>query len=177
MRTALSSVLLDLPRAAAIWLSLLGLVTFAVAGLLLRPRLLRFDAGTRIREAALPGRPAHSDEQRDQDRWAEEVTVAAGRAEATARRRRDEWLAAQDEAERAWQAYEVAEAGVRRLSGAAGLPCRRPRAPPPSTPTASVGCTEPPWTRTGGGNCRWNSSATSSRTGVGIPGCTRSSRN
>ncbi|MEV2236760.1 hypothetical protein [Micromonospora sp. NPDC049891] len=122
MRTALSSVLLDAPRAAAIWLGLLGVVTLAVTGLLLRPRLFRFDAGTRIREAALPSRSEHSEQRRDQERWAEEVTVAADRADATARHRREEWLAAQDEAEQAWQAYEAAEADVRRLSGAAGMP-------------------------------------------------------
>ncbi len=122
MRTALSSVLLDVPRAAVIWLSLLGVVTLAVAGLLLRPRLFRFDAGARIRAAALPSRSERTEEQRDQDRWAEEVMVAADRAEATARRRRDEWLATQDEAEQAWQAYEAAEANVRRLSGATGMP-------------------------------------------------------
>ncbi|GIJ23526.1 hypothetical protein Vlu01_41500 [Micromonospora lutea] len=122
MRTALSSVLLDAPRAAVIWLGLLGVVILAVAALLLRPRLFRFDAGTRIREAALPSRSEHSEQRRDQERWAEEVTVAADRADATARHRRDEWLAAQDEAEQAWRAYEAAEADVRRLSGAAGMP-------------------------------------------------------
>ncbi|MFY1574143.1 hypothetical protein ACN26Z_04550 [Verrucosispora sp. WMMD703] len=122
MRTALSSVLLDAPRAAAIWLGLLGVVTLAVTGLLLRPRLFRFDAGTRIREAALPSRSDHAEQRRDQERWAEEVTIAAERADATARHRRDEWLTAQDEAEQAWQAYEAAEADVRRLSDAAGMP-------------------------------------------------------
>ncbi|WP_233559004.1 hypothetical protein [Micromonospora radicis] len=130
MRTALSAVLLDVPRAAAIWLSLLGVVTLAVTGLLLHPRRFRFDAGARIREAAMPSRPEQADQQRDQDRWAEEVTVAADRAEATSHRRREEWLAAQDEAEQAWQAYEAAEADVRRLSGAAGMPLpQTPRTP------------------------------------------------
>ncbi|QOC93971.1 hypothetical protein [Micromonospora craniellae] len=131
MQTALSYVLPDVPRAAAIWLSLLGVVILVIAALLLRPRhLLRFDAGTRIREAALPSRAEHTEEQRDQDRWAEEVAVAADRADATARRRREEWLTAQDEAEQAWQAYEVAESDVRRLTGAAGMPLpQTPRTP------------------------------------------------
>ncbi|WP_433531089.1 hypothetical protein ACQPYA_02915 [Micromonospora sp. CA-263727] len=122
MQTALSSVLLDVPRAAAIWLTLLGVVTLAVAGLLLHPRRFRFDVGARIREAALPSRSPRAEDDRDQDRWAGEVSVAADRAEATARRQRDEWLATQDEAEQAWQAYEAAEADVRRLSGATGMP-------------------------------------------------------
>ncbi|GGM33770.1 hypothetical protein GCM10011608_17820 [Micromonospora sonchi] len=130
MRTALSAVLLDVPRAATIWLSLLGVMTLAVAGLLLRPRRLRFDAGARIRDAALPGPDERADRQRDQDRWAGEVAVAADRADATARRRRDEWIATQDEAEQAWQAYEAAEANVRRLSDAAAMPLpQTPRTP------------------------------------------------
>ncbi|QKW11890.1 hypothetical protein EYA84_12255 [Verrucosispora sp. SN26_14.1] len=131
MRTALSYVLPDVPRAAVIWLTLLGVVILAIAALLLRPRrLLRFDAGARIREAALPSRTEHTEEQRDQDRWAEEVAVAADRADATARRRREEWLAAQDEAEQAWQAYETAEADVRRLTAATGMPLpQTPRTP------------------------------------------------
>ncbi|WP_253289899.1 hypothetical protein [Verrucosispora sioxanthis] len=168
MRTALSSVLLDAPRAAAIWLGLLGVVTLAVTGLLLRPRLFRFDAGVRIREAALPSRPDHAEHRRDQERWAEEVTIAADRADATARHRRDEWLAAQDETEQAWRSYGSPAPPACR--------CRRPPAPPPSTPTGSAGCTGPPWTRTGGGSCQWSSSATSSRIAAGIPGCTRWSR-
>ncbi|WP_327039016.1 hypothetical protein [Micromonospora maris] len=126
MQIALSAVLPDVSRAAVIWLSLLGIVVLAVSGLLLRPRRLRFDAGARIREAALPTPP----EQREEDRWAEEVMVAADRAEATARRRRDEWLAAQDEAEQAWEAYQTAEADVRRLAEAASMPLpHTPRTP------------------------------------------------
>ncbi|BCJ58862.1 hypothetical protein [Micromonospora endophytica] len=130
MRIALSAVLLDVPRAAVIWLSLLGVIMLAVAILALRPRLLRFDAGARIRDAALPSPDEHADRQRDQDRWAGEVAVATDRAEATARRRRDEWLTAQDEAEQAWQAYEAAEANVRRLADAAAMPLpQTPRTP------------------------------------------------
>ncbi|MEW2473194.1 hypothetical protein AB0875_05310 [Micromonospora gifhornensis] len=126
MQIALSAVLPDVSRAAVIWLSLLGIVVLAVSGLLLRPRRLRFDAGARIREAALPIPP----EQREEDRWAEEVMVAADRAEATARRRRDEWLVAQDEAEQAWEAYQTAEADVRRLAEAASMPLpHTPRTP------------------------------------------------
>ncbi|WP_205808761.1 hypothetical protein [Micromonospora sp. HNM0581] len=122
MRTALSSVLLDAPRAAAIWFGLIGVVSLAVTGLLLRPRLFRLEVGTRIREAALPSPPDLREQRRDQERWAEEVMIAANRADTTARHRRDEWLVAQDEAEQAWRAYEAAEANVHRLSGAAGMP-------------------------------------------------------
>ncbi|MEU6020904.1 hypothetical protein [Micromonospora sp. NPDC047134] len=126
MQTTLSAVLPDVPRAAAIWLSLLGIVTLAVSALLLRPRRLRFDVGARIREAALPSPP----EPHEEDRWAQEVMVAAERAEATAHRRREEWVAAQDAAEQAWQAYQAAEADVRRLADAASMPLpQTPRTP------------------------------------------------
>lgn len=125
MRTVLSAVLPDVPRAAAIWLSLLGVVAVIVAGLLLRPGRLRFDAGARIRQAAMPSQLELAEEERERARYAAEVAVAAERATTTARRRRAEWLAAQEEAEQAWQAYEAAEADVRRLAAAAALPLPR----------------------------------------------------
>ncbi|MFI5486785.1 hypothetical protein ACIBXA_15250 [Micromonospora echinaurantiaca] len=125
MRTVLSAVLPDVPRAAAIWLSLLGVVAVIVAGLLLRPGRLRFDAGARIRQAAMPSQLELAEEERERARYAAEVAVAAERATATARRRRAEWLAAQEEVEQVWRAYEAAEADVRRLAAAAALPLPR----------------------------------------------------
>ncbi|MGW4497950.1 hypothetical protein ACWENR_04925 [Micromonospora sp. NPDC004336] len=127
MQTVLSSVLLDVPRAAAIWLSLLGVVAVTVAGLLLRPGRLRFDAGARIRRAAMPSELERAEEQRERSRYAEEVAVAAERAGTTAARLRAEWLTAQEAVEAAWQAYEAAEADVRRLATAEAMPL-------PSTP-------------------------------------------
>ncbi|MGS2615545.1 hypothetical protein ACVCAH_13635 [Micromonospora sp. LZ34] len=125
MRTVLSAVLPDVPRAAAIWLSLLGVVAVIVTGLLLRPGRLRSDAGARIRQAAMPTQLELAEEERERARYAAEVAVAAERATATAQRRRAEWLAAQEEVEQAWQAYEAAEADVRRLAAAAALPLPR----------------------------------------------------
>ncbi|PZF91755.1 hypothetical protein [Micromonospora deserti] len=125
MRTVLSSVLLDVPRAAAIWLSLLGVVAVAVTGLLLRPGRLRFDAEGRIRRAAMPTELELAEEKRERARYAEEIAVAAERAATTAQRRRTEWLAAQEAVEAAWQAYEAAEADVHRLAAAAAMPLPR----------------------------------------------------
>ncbi|MGC4768592.1 hypothetical protein ACLQ25_06340 [Micromonospora sp. DT44] len=124
MQTVLSAVLPDVPRAAAIWLSLLGVVVFAVAALLVRPgRLrLRLDPAARIRDAAMPSHLEQAQEQREQRRYAQEITVAAERAAATAQRRRAVWVAAQETVEAAWQALEAAEAGVRRLGAAAAMP-------------------------------------------------------
>ncbi|MEV7329457.1 hypothetical protein [Micromonospora sp. NPDC093244] len=122
MQTVLSAVLPDVPRAAAIWLSLLGVVAVTVATLLLRPGRLHLDAAARIRRAAMPSHLEQAHQEREQSRYAQEVAVAAERATTTAQRRRTEWVAAQDEVEAAWEAYESAEAAVRRLDAAAAMP-------------------------------------------------------
>jgi hypothetical protein len=72
--------------------------------------------------------PARRDRHRtpteELSRYAEEVAVAAARAGVTARRRREDWLAAQRERDEAWRAYEEADAAARRVLRAAafGLP-------------------------------------------------------
>nr|MDT0660107.1 hypothetical protein [Micromonospora sp. DSM 115978] len=69
-------------------------------------------------------------EVRELSRYAEEVAVAAGRAEVTARRRREQWAVAQDRVEAAWQALVAAEVEVDRLAAASVLPTpRTPRTP------------------------------------------------
>ncbi|MFF3867501.1 hypothetical protein [Micromonospora sp. NPDC001898] len=122
MQIALSSVLLDVPRAAAIWLALLGVVAVAVTTLVARPGLFRSVIGGRFREAAMPSLLEQAEEDRERRRYAGEMATAAERAAATAQRLRAEWLSAQEEVETIWQAGEVAEADVRRLAAAAGLP-------------------------------------------------------
>jgi hypothetical protein len=125
MQTVLSSVLLDVPQAAAIWLALLVVAAVAVAGLLVRPVRFRLPTGGRIRRAAMPSSVELAEEQRERTRYAEEVAVAAERAAATAERHRAEWLAAQEAVESAWQEYEAAEADVRRLAAAEAMPLPR----------------------------------------------------
>ncbi|MGW2623464.1 hypothetical protein [Micromonospora taraxaci] len=122
MQTILSAVLPDLSRAAVIWLSLLGVVGVIVSALLLRPGRLRIDPGARIRRAAMPSHLEQVQEEREQSRYAQEVAVAAERATTSAQRRRAEWVTAQESVEAAWQAYEAAEAAVRRLAAAAAMP-------------------------------------------------------
>ncbi|MFC0004944.1 hypothetical protein [Micromonospora siamensis] len=122
MQTVLSSVMLDVPQAAVIWLALLVVPAIAVAGLVVRPSRFRSVVGGRIRRAAMPSTLEFAAEKRERDRYAEEIAVAADRAATTAERRRAEWLAAQDEVEAAWQAAQAAEAGVRRLGAAAAMP-------------------------------------------------------
>jgi hypothetical protein len=127
MQTVLSTLLLDAARAALIWLALLGVVSLAIAGLVLRPHRIRHGVAGRIRRAAFPIRGRLDAEARELTRYADEVSVAAERAATTARRRREEWLAAQEVTESAWEAYDAAEADVRRLAAAAAL--RVPRTP------------------------------------------------
>ncbi|GAB3947527.1 hypothetical protein GCM10027614_42920 [Micromonospora vulcania] len=122
MQTVLSAFLPDMPRVAAIWLSLLGVVAVAVSALLVRPGRLRLDPGARIRRAAMPSQLEQVHQEREQSRYAQEVAVAAERATTTARRRRAEWIAAQETVETAWQAYELAEAALQRLGAASAMP-------------------------------------------------------
>jgi hypothetical protein len=129
MQTVFSTVLPDVPRAAVIWLALLAVAAIVVAALIVRPDRFRSVFGDRISEAARPSSIELAEQAREhareQSRYAQEVAVAASRAAATAERRRAEWLAAQEEVEEAWRAYEAAEEDVRRLAAAAALPLPR----------------------------------------------------
>ncbi|SDZ29584.1 hypothetical protein SAMN05444365_109111 [Micromonospora pattaloongensis] len=130
METPLSALLLDVPQATVIWLVLLAAAALAVGGLVAFPVRTRRGVAGRIRRAALSPDPRLAAEADELTRYAEEVSVASERAATTAHRRRQEWLATQEAAESAWQAYDAAEAGVRRLTAAAALPLpRTPRTP------------------------------------------------
>ncbi|MBV1856184.1 hypothetical protein [Catellatospora tritici] len=61
---------------------------------------------------------------------AKEAVQAAERAAALARRRRDEWLTAQDAADRAWHEYDAADTDARRVLAANAIPLpRTPQTP------------------------------------------------
>lgn len=129
MQIVFSAVLYDVPRAAVIWLALIAVAAVVIAALIVRPDRFRSVFGERISEAARPSSLELAAEARERSRerarFAQEVEVAAVRAAATAERQRAEWLAVQEEAEAAWQAYETAEEDVRRLAAAAALPLPR----------------------------------------------------
>ncbi|WP_197087882.1 hypothetical protein [Micromonospora sp. HK10] len=125
MQTVFSTVLPDVPRAALIWLALIAVPAIAIAALIIRPGRLRPVFAGRISEAAMPSSLELAEEARERARYAQEVEVAAARAAATAERRRAEWLAAQEEVDEAWRAYEAAEEDVHRLAAAAALPLPR----------------------------------------------------
>ncbi|SCL30907.1 hypothetical protein [Micromonospora inyonensis] len=129
MDIVLYEFLVDVPRAAAIWSALLVLALTVLTVLVARPE--------REREGVLPPpapAPAAGDpvvrDPADLRRYAEEVAVAAAGAAHTARRRRTEWLTAQERVDQAWRAYDEAETAARRFAGATALPApRTPRTP------------------------------------------------
>lgn len=63
---------------------------------------------------------------RELDRFADEMAVAAERCTVMAERRHDQWQAAQRTCEAAWDAYNHADADVRRLERAAVFPSAVP---------------------------------------------------
>ncbi|MEV4620244.1 hypothetical protein AB0J74_16250 [Asanoa sp. NPDC049573] len=123
MHTAMQLFLVGVPRAAVIWSILLGLSILAIAGLrLVGPRAPK-RPGVRARlRAARARRQERVVAAAELVRYADEVGVAAERAEATARRRHDDWLVAQEKAEKAWTAFEAADLTASRMSAAALLP-------------------------------------------------------
>lgn len=129
MHALLYNFLRDVPQAAAIWSSLIVLAMVVIAAVVARPGRRPPVAGQSagpVGAAPLPGPaaaappPGPVDDPGPEDlrRYAEEVAVAAERAAGTARRHRDEWLAAQDEVTAAGQKLDGAEAAVRRLTRA-----------------------------------------------------------
>ncbi|MGR6318375.1 hypothetical protein Q2K19_00925 [Micromonospora soli] len=123
-KTVLHHFLTEVPEATAIWSALLLLALGLLAALVARPE----------RDAPPDPAPDPTAERAarlaDLSRYADEVAVAADGAAQTARRRREQWLATQDEADRAWRAYDEADGAARRVAGAAALPPpRTPRTP------------------------------------------------
>ncbi|MFI7431970.1 hypothetical protein [Micromonospora haikouensis] len=127
MDIVLYQFLTEVPLAAAIWSVLLVLALTVLAVLVARPERDRPPAvEPPAARPADPPAPAAADLRR----YAEEVAVAAAGAAQNARRRRAAWTAAQDAAERAWQAYDEAETAARRFRDAGALPTpHTPRTP------------------------------------------------
>jgi hypothetical protein len=109
-------------RALVTELGLVGFVVVIVA-VMLAPEARRRLCETAVRMgAARLRRVRHAAEAADLARYAEEIAVAAQRAEVTAERRHHEWVAAQHRRDAAWQAYEGADAAARRAREAAAYP-------------------------------------------------------
>jgi hypothetical protein len=116
METALHSFLVSVPQAAALWLLMLVLVVLAAAVL------------TRAGRPA--ERPELTEAEADQQRYADEVAVAADRAAATVERRRAVWAAAQAELDTAWLAYDEADRSARAAAKACAYPMLSKRRKP-----------------------------------------------
>jgi hypothetical protein len=107
--------LVSVPQAAALWV--LMLVGIVLLGRALARR-------TRPAEAPL------SEAETDARRYAGEVTVAAGRAAATAERRRAGWVSAQQELDAAWLAFDTADRAARQAAKALAYPLMSRRRKP-----------------------------------------------
>lgn len=111
----MENFLVSVPQAAALWvLMLLGAVL--IAGVLARR--------TRAVE------PVITEAESDARRYAGEVAVAAGRAAATAERRRTEWVGAQQELDAAWLAFDAADQVARQAARALAYPLMSRRRKP-----------------------------------------------
>ncbi|MGC5053982.1 hypothetical protein ACLQ2S_21315 [Micromonospora sp. DT48] len=124
-KTVLYQFLIEVPRAAAIWSVLLVIALGVLTVLVARPEptgpVEQPDDQDATRAAI---------EEADLRRYAGEVAVAAAGAAQNADRRRAAWRIAQTELDRAWAAYDEAEAAARRLAAVTGLPTpRTPRTP------------------------------------------------
>ncbi|MEV4656083.1 hypothetical protein [Micromonospora sp. NPDC049301] len=120
--------LTEVPQAAAIWSALFLLALTVLAVLVARPE--RDQAAVDPIPAAPTAREAARADAADLRRYAEEVAVAAAGAAQTARRRRADWLVAQEQVEQAWARYDEADTAARRFAGAGALPTpRTPRTP------------------------------------------------
>jgi len=107
--------LVSVPQAAALWvLMLVGVLL--LAGVLARR--------TRAVE------PVITEAESDARRYAGEVSVAAGRAAATAERRRTDWVGAQQELDAAWRAFDVADQVARQAARALAYPLMSRRRKP-----------------------------------------------
>ncbi|MEU7610224.1 hypothetical protein [Micromonospora sp. NPDC049204] len=118
----------EVPQAAAIWSALFLLALGVLAVLVARPEE---DRPTADPSPAVPtAREVAAAAIVDRRRYAEEVAVAAAGAARTAQRRRDAWLASQEQAERAWARYDEADTAARRFAGSGALPSpATPRTP------------------------------------------------
>jgi hypothetical protein len=121
MQTAIHVFLLDGRQALVIWATLAALAILAF--LLLSATARREWSGVARAGAAWAAlrRDDLTAQTAELHRYAEELTIAAQRAAVTARRRHDEWAAAQNTVESAWRAFEEADVAARRAVQASAI--------------------------------------------------------
>jgi hypothetical protein len=121
MQNAIHAFLVDSRHALAIWAGLIAVSIGAFGLLSLTTRHSWY--GTRLVD------PEQRSRQRtilaarlaELRRYAEEITVAAGRAGSTAERHHAAWAAAHGAVEAAWRAYDAADTAARRATAAAAI--------------------------------------------------------
>ncbi|MDI1463849.1 hypothetical protein QEZ54_22955 [Catellatospora sp. KI3] len=158
MDVVFANLLLDLSHAALIWLGLAAAAAVATVALIAYHRTDADGERTGAPTLAVPLRrigellreavtgPAAEQLQpavagpstgqllaahtRTLQQRAKEAAQAAERAASLARRRREEWLTAQDAADRAWQEFDAADTDARRVLAANAIPLpRTPQTP------------------------------------------------
>jgi hypothetical protein len=122
MKDVIANLQSDLLQAMGIWALLV--LTGLSALLLLKSKVYQAESATRFPKLKPdPVRDRlHAQHTDELIRYAREVTVAAGRAEEMALRRREEWLAAQAQLDEAWEAYQASDIEAQRFIRAAALP-------------------------------------------------------
>lgn len=127
MNSAIHAFILDTRQALAIWAAL---TTLAFAAFIVLSVTARREWAGVARAGAAWARARRTrlaQQNAELSRFAAELAVAAQRATRTAQRKRDDWLAAQQRLEVAWQAYAEADKAAQRLRGAAMV--KIPRTP------------------------------------------------
>jgi hypothetical protein len=141
MHIAVHEFLLGLREALTIWFALIGIAVVALTCMLAPDRLRRRAIRRRDNQAKETQKAATDKQSRnrrprpaqirrtrlvteaaDLGRYADEVAVAADSAVVTARRRHDDWTAAQHTRDAAWRAFEAADAAARRVLLARAFP-------------------------------------------------------
>ncbi|HEX9999845.1 MAG TPA: hypothetical protein VGB74_05290 [Actinoplanes sp.] len=127
MELALQDFFASLPQAAAVWMLMVLALALAVAVMAL-PRSVQVvaPAADELGHAEVDA-PAPEYEHL---RYVDELTVAAGRAAATATRERAEWEAAQRDLDGAWAAFDAADLAARQTTRATAYPLMSRRRKP-----------------------------------------------
>lgn len=119
VRTTIHNFLLDMHAALAIWFVVVALGVISCA-LILMPML--YDRYQRQQARARLAQEHRSRQAEELSRYAQEIAVAAARAELTAQRQHAEWDAVRRTRDAMWHAYLDADTTARRIVGAAAFP-------------------------------------------------------
>jgi hypothetical protein len=119
VKLPLHDLLVELHGAMAVWFVIVGLGVIGSACLSVPTARRRYRQHRARAQKRSDQRAAQAEELR---RYAEEVSVAAARAQETAQRRQTEWKELSRAVDAAWQAYLDADTAASRIACAAAFP-------------------------------------------------------